>query len=133
MLNGVKDEISKTKFMGENGELLMGFSIFSIEIVSILCHFMPLAPPPLPNLPFAQFDFSQLNQETVFNTVLKNRSLAYFGENSYSYNGIKHNSNPIPVSDKYLCTILEQPLSSTCWRYFPDITCSNFGKTSYLI
>ena len=43
---GVKDEISKTKFMGENGELLMGFSIFSIEIVSILCHFMPLAPPP---------------------------------------------------------------------------------------
>ena len=61
----------------------------------------------VPNLPFAQFDFSQLNQETVFNTVLKNRSLAYFGENSYSYNGIKHNSNPIPVSDKYLCTILE--------------------------
>ena len=61
----------------------------------------------VPNLPFAQFDFSQLNQETVFNTVFKNRSLAYFGENSYSYNGIKHNSNPIPVSDKYLCTILE--------------------------
>ena len=27
---------------GINGELLMGFSIFSIEIVSILCHFMPL-------------------------------------------------------------------------------------------
>ena len=31
----------------------------------------------VPNLPFAQFDFSQLNQETVFNTVLKNRSLAH--------------------------------------------------------
>ena len=27
---------------GINGELLKGFSIFSIEKVSILCHFMPL-------------------------------------------------------------------------------------------
>ena len=39
---------------GENGELLTGFSIFSIEKVSILCHFMPFYailchwPPPGP-------------------------------------------------------------------------------------
>ena len=58
----------------------------------------------IPNLPFSQFDFSQHNQETVFDTVLNNRSLAYFGEYSYSYNGIKHNPNPIPIADKYLCT-----------------------------
>ena len=57
---------------GENGELLMGFSIFSIEIVSILCHFMPFyAIENLKNLEFRKKLFlanfqSQFQRTKVF-------------------------------------------------------------------
>ena len=61
----------------------------------------------VPNSPFADFDFCELEQETHFDTVLGNRSLAYFGEYDYSYNGVNHKPNPIPKSDRYLCSILE--------------------------
>ena len=61
----------------------------------------------LPNLPFANFDLTKLDQETDFDTILNTRSLSFLGDFSYSYNGVKHNPKPIPTSDKYLCTMLE--------------------------
>ena len=42
--------------------ITQGFSIFSIEKVSILCHFMPLPPPPRFDAPFFNFSAEQANQ-----------------------------------------------------------------------
>ena len=80
----------------------------------------------LPNLPFANFDFNTLDQETDFDTILNTRSLSFFGDFRYSYNGVKHNPKPIPSSDMYLCTILEH-----LHKILPDYKYNSILITKY--
>ena len=62
----------------------------------------------LPNQPFSGFDFEILNDNTVFDQRLRNRSISYYGLTPYSYGNVVHQSQPIPSSGTYICTILEQ-------------------------
>ena len=60
----------------------------------------------LPNQPFSQFQFSQLDLDTVFDHKLNNRAVCFYGDQKYSYGYVKHEPKPMPCSDNYLWEIL---------------------------
>ena len=79
-----------------------------------------------PNQPFAQFNVSDLIADTNFGTQLHNRSVCYYGEYKYSYSDITHKPQAIPISENYMCNIIEK-LNSI----LPDFKFNSILLTKY--
>ena len=96
----VCDEISS------NSEL--NCSLETISSTDTICHPMNIACEPfvlLEDAPFSKFSVSDLEFTTEFTHQLESRSIAYYGDTSYSYGNIHH--SPRLFSDNaYLCKIL---------------------------
>ena len=60
----------------------------------------------IPNQPFSDFCLSSLDQGITFDIELHNRKLCFYGQSSYSYNGVRHTPKPLPAPDNYLHQIL---------------------------
>ena len=80
----------------------------------------------LPNKPFSEFQFSSLDSDTVFDLELNNRSVCYYSDQSYSYGNVKHQPNPMPSSEKYICKILNNLHS-----ILPDFRYNSILVTKY--
>ena len=80
----------------------------------------------LPNQPFSNFELSALDKDSNFDVKLHNRSLCYYGISNYCYNGVKHQSKPIPESGNYLNLILDHLKS-----ILPDFQFNSVLLTKY--
>ena len=103
------DVALETSIISSNGQDDVLLDIF-MKTNTVENYAVPLVKLPfvlVPNNPFSQFDFNRLNEETVFETQLHNRSVSYHGDINYTYSNITHASKPIPECNTYLNQLLD--------------------------
>ena len=62
----------------------------------------------LSHRPFDRFETDKLENDTIFDTLLQNRSMCYYGSVPYTYSTISHQPKPIPTSGNYIAEILSR-------------------------
>lgn len=103
-----------------NGVEQMSNSNFSNDCGNVVPYLL------VPDQPFAKFDMSKLDRDTIFDIKLANRSLCYYGILPYSYGSLKHSPKQLPTSGNYICQIL-----SHLQEIFPDFKYNSVLITKY--